>query len=252
MGLPPIFVINMARDVDRMASMTAQLNKLNLPFERIEAVDGRTLSAAQKKMLYSDFWYRLVHGRSATNGEIGVSLSHRKIYQRMIDQSFECAVIFEDDVTVLPQFAEQLAEIEKSTHDFDMVQLFSFRQPERELRHAPSGRFAIKTFKNYHASSAAYLMRLSGAKKLTSLGKVRVLSDRWCMLSAMSGLKCCAIWPFPVALDEVLSANSSVYQVGTESNMQNATEGKPSKYWRALVLPWLNLVKVGILRFRGI
>lgn len=248
----PIFVINMARDVERMASMSAQLDKFNLPFERIEAVDGRNLSATQKMELYSDFWYRLVHGRSATNGEIGVSLSHRKIYQKMIDERVERAVIFEDDVRVLPQFAMHLVEIEKSTRDFDMVQLFSFRQPERELRVAPSQQFAIKTFKNYHASSAAYLLRLRGSEKLTRIGKVRVLSDRWCMLSAMSGLKCCAISPFPIGLEEKLSADSSVFQVGKDSNSQDVAKGNNKLTWRFLVLPWVNLVKLGLLRFRGL
>jgi glycosyl transferase, family 25 len=246
----PIFVINMARDVERMASMRSQLDRLGLPFERFEAVDGRLLDAEQKKALYSDFWYRLIHGRSATNGEIGVSLSHRKIYQKMLDNKIEWAIIFEDDVLLLPQLASQLEEIESSTRDFDMVQLFSFRQPECELRRVASGRFEIKTFRNYHASSAAYLLRLSGAKKLLRIGKVRALSDRWCWLSAMSGLRCCAISPFPVALDDALSGNSSVLQIGKESSPKHFTKHTPKKNWRILVLPWLNLVKVGILRAR--
>ncbi len=248
----PIYVINMAKDVERMRSMSTQLSSFGLDFERVEAVDGRALSLADKKQLYSDFWYRLFHGRSASNGEIGVSLSHREVYKKMVAESVSVAMIFEDDIELMPQFAEQLTEIESTTRDFDMVQLFSFRQPERELRAVPSGLFEIWTFKNLHASSAAYLLRMGGARKLLSIPKVRVLSDRWCWMSAMSGLKCCAISPFPIALDERLSSNSSVFRVGQESSKQSKSNMLGKRFWRVLVLPWLNFIKIMILRLRGL
>lgn len=249
---PPIYVINMGQDLERLKSMSTQMNAAGLTFERIEAVDGRSLSADDRKKLYSDSWCHLFHGRSAGDGEIGVGLSHRKIYKKMVDEAIEWAVIFEDDVALLPYFSEYLAEIESSTRDFDMVQLFSFRQPERELRSAPSGRFEIKTYHNLHASAAAYLMRLPGAKKLMRLPRMRVLADRWCWMSVMTGLKCCAIIPFPIALDKKLSLNSSVSSVGAETSTPSKSKRLGKNIWRLLVLPWLNFVKLLMLRSRGL
>ena len=249
MGLPPIFVINMARDVDRMASMQRQLVSLGLKFERIEAVDGRKITAEEKVALYSDFWFRLMHGNTATAGEIGVNLSHRKIYQRMIDEKIEVAIILEDDVELLPALPKQLQDIESCTADFDMVQLFSFRKPDIDVRASPSQKFAIKRFSNLHASSAAYLLRQSGAAKLLKIKKVRTMSDRWCWLSAMSGLKCCAILPFPVQLHESLAEDSSVGKMNVETSPQRR---KTSTLWHYLIFPWLNMIKLAILRARGL
>lgn len=248
----PIYVINMAQDVERMVSISTQMERFGLQFERIEAVNGRTLSAADRNELYADSWCRIIHGRSANNGEIGVGLSHRKIYKKMIDEAIECAVIFEDDVALLPKFSEHLAEIESSTREFDMVQLFSFRQPERKLHAIPSGLFEIKTYNNLHASAAAYLIRLEGAKKLMRLPRMRVLADRWCWMSVMTGLKCCAIIPFPIALDKKLSLNSSVSKVGAQTSTHSKSKRLGKNIWRLLVLPWLNFVKLLMLRSRGL
>jgi glycosyl transferase, family 25 len=249
MGLPPIFVINMARDVDRMESMQRQLDDLGLPFERIEAVDGRKITAQEKAALYSDFWFWLMHGNTATAGEIGVNLSHRKIYQHMIDEKIDAAIILEDDVALLPVLPLLLPEIEANTTEFDMVQLYSFRQPDIDVRASPSNTLRIKKFSNLHASSAAYLLRRSGAAKLLKIKKVRTMSDRWCWLSAMSGLKCCGISPFPVKLHESLAEDSSVGRMNLETSPQRH---KTTTAWRYLIFPWLNIVKLGILRFRGL
>jgi hypothetical protein len=68
----------------------------------------------------------------------------------------------------------------------------------------------------------------------------------------MSGLRCCAISPFPVELEEKLSATSSVYEAGKVSNDHLAANFDFKIYWRLLILPWLNLLKVGLLRYRGL
>ena len=246
MAEPRIFVINLARDTARMENMRAQLDAMGLAYERFEAVNGRSLTDAERKANYSEWSYRLFHGHAASPGEIGVSLSHRRIYEKMAAENIPWAVILEDDVTLLPQFPSVLARMETLTQGYDMVQLFSFRRPDRPATASPSDGFAIGRYSSYHASSAAYGLRLQGAVKLKRLSKVLMLSDRWCWMSALSGLKCCAIVPFPVALDEKLSSVSSVGNA-----IAVAKKGGP-RAWRMFVLPWLNLVKLSILRARDL
>ena len=94
---PPIYVINMAKDTARMASMAQQLAAQGLAYERVEAVVGRELDAEQKRDSFSPFWYGLLQGRAVTNAELGCSLSHRKVWQMMIDRAQNWVVIFEDD-----------------------------------------------------------------------------------------------------------------------------------------------------------
>lgn len=45
-------------------------------------------------------------GSSMTNGELACTLSHQRIYQKMVAQGIEWAVILEDDVVVDDRFKD--------------------------------------------------------------------------------------------------------------------------------------------------
>jgi glycosyl transferase, family 25 len=240
-GQPPIYVINMARDVARWQSMAAQIAELGLTCERVEAVDGRLLSAEQRKAVYSDFWFRLFHGRSASGGEIGCALSHRKIYALMIERGQEWVVILEDDALLSADFARDLAAYESETREFDVAQFYAFRLPDRFVHEASAGNFEVSRFSGPHGSTAAYGLRLSGAVKLLSQQKLKVAADKWAWLAAIAGVTCCGIVPYPVSLHETLSATSTI------SNGR-----KKTLLWRMLVLPILRVVLRSVLVIRGL
>jgi glycosyl transferase, family 25 len=241
-GQPPIYVINMQRDVARWQSMATQLDALGLKAERVEAVDGRVMTDAQRKAVYADFWFRLFHGRSATNSEIGCALSHRKIWQMMVERGEKFAIIFEDDALLLPTLARDLTEIERETRSFDMVHLYAFRAPQKLQHKAASGAFDVMTYRGPHGSTAAYGLRLSGATKLLSITKIRAAADKWTWASAMTGLKCCGINPYVVGLNEPHSAVSTI----------GASSRNTSGIWRVVVLPALRVARGVILRMRGV
>jgi glycosyl transferase, family 25 len=248
----PIFVINMAKAKDRMLSMKSQLDAQGLTYERIEAVDGSKLDAQQRREHYSDWWYRLFHGSPMSNGNLGCTLSHRKIYKKIVDEKIEWAIILEDDAVLDDSFSGLIDEIDVATQQFEMMQLYSFRTPRKTVSTFNSGRMSVMTYANHHSSTAAYCLRFAGAKKLLTLAKVRTMPDRWCWMSAMTGLKCCAVYPYPVKLHEELSVDSTI---GTTDDPNYGKVGfarKRPTLWRIFVLPWLDLVKVGILRARGL
>jgi glycosyl transferase, family 25 len=233
----------MAKDTARMASMAQQLSAQGLAFERVEAVVGRELTAEQKRASFSPFWYGLLQGRQITDAELGCSLSHRKIWQMMIDRGQDWAVIFEDDAELLPQFAVQLSTIENETHDFDMVHLYAFREPDILHHGTIDSAFKVMRYSGPHGSTAAYAMRLSGAKKLMSIGKVWTAPDKWTWLSAVTGLRCCGISPYPVKLEEQLSVVSTI---------SNVADRKNNRLWLIAVLPVLRLVRFSIAKLRGV
>jgi glycosyl transferase, family 25 len=230
----PIYVINMAQDVGRMESMATQLSAQGLQFQRVEAVVGRELSAEQRNRSYSPFWFGLLQGRRITDGEIGCALSHRKVYQMMLDRGQGCAVIMEDDVQLLPQFAKDLSEMEQETREFDMVHLFAFRAPDKVHHEASS--FRVMTFSGTSSSAAAYLLRDSGARKLLSLTTIRVAADKWVWLAALTGLKRCGVEPYPVELYEKYSSVSTIDEEKDSVRHNN-------QIWKVGVLPWLRIVR---------
>lgn len=102
-----IFVINLARDVERMAHMDRQLASMRLAYERVEAVDARSLDSAALRVMYSPARWRCANGRAAGPGEIACAASHYGVYKKLSAP----ACILEDDVDLSPDFGARLDEV---------------------------------------------------------------------------------------------------------------------------------------------
>src|SRR6185437_941458 len=96
----PVYVINLAKDVDRWHRIEASLLTIGISPIRIRAVDGikktsliRTLI---KRTFATDDW-------ALTQGEIGCALSHIGAWKKVARGGL-AAVILEDDAEILPSF----------------------------------------------------------------------------------------------------------------------------------------------------
>lgn len=98
------YLINMQRSSDRLQAMSARFDALGLPFERIAAVDGATLTDEQ----IADFVReRPLEGsgdtfstgpRKWTASNIGCFLSHQAAWRIAADSADAYTAIFEDDM----------------------------------------------------------------------------------------------------------------------------------------------------------
>lgn len=107
-----VFLINLDQDRDRRIAAEAQLNRLGVSFERIPAVYGKSLPKAQQDAAVSRFRWWCAMGRPIELGELGCALSHRKIYELMVDQSLPAVCVLEDDVLLAEAFPKQVAFVE--------------------------------------------------------------------------------------------------------------------------------------------
>lgn len=115
------FLINLDRRSDRLIFVKRQLGNLGIDFERISAVDGNCLTDEQKVFLNQPR-FALECKRKAVNGEFGCALSHRAVWQRMVDESIPFALVLEDDVQLSSELVSLIAE-EKNYHSFDFLNL---------------------------------------------------------------------------------------------------------------------------------
>lgn len=98
----PIFYINLDKRPDRNVQMTEQLSVLGLSAERISAINGSDLSEQEKSFVNNEN-FLLNTKRHVSHGEIGCAMSHRLIWQKMLDNNLDYALILEDDVVINPQ-----------------------------------------------------------------------------------------------------------------------------------------------------
>lgn len=97
-----IYVVNLKRRTDRKEFMISQFEKFGITnYEFVEAVDGKTLDL--NEVGYSESkaarWCRPL-----TKSEIGCSLSHVKIYDKMVEDGLR-GIILEDDTIITEEFS---------------------------------------------------------------------------------------------------------------------------------------------------
>lgn len=102
----PILIINLPRSTDRRDAMAAQLARLDIAAEFIEAVDGRALDP-QQRVAYCAESFAAFHS-PLTAAEVGCYLSHLKALERIADQGWPRAVVLEDDVPLSGDFVPRL------------------------------------------------------------------------------------------------------------------------------------------------
>jgi len=118
-----IFIINLKQDTLRKKHMQELCKKYNLQVEFIEAVDGRALNTNKVEKVYSSKKAIDKIGRELSRGEIGCALSHKKIYQRIVDENISEAIVLEDDINFNKELLEILQKVDNFPNRWNIVLL---------------------------------------------------------------------------------------------------------------------------------
>ena len=161
---PLIYVINLDRDDERMASIRANLDTLGLPFERLPAVMGKDVPEWEKLVDMSAYaWRNRLDMPRA--GEVGCYLSHLLAMETFLRTEAPWCVILEDDVEVLPACASVLRALAEKD-DWDLVKLFNFHSGLPVKKRALAGGHRLVAHLTRTTSSAAYVVNRRAAETL--------------------------------------------------------------------------------------
>ncbi len=208
--MPPIYVINLDRDVERMASMSGSLRSLNLPFERVSAVLGKDVPDWQK-LVDADLYGARNRLPMPRPGEVGCYLSHLKAMEEFLRAGAPWGVILEDDVEILPGCVEVLAALGKQD-DWDLVKLFCFHSglPIRKRALTPNHHLVVHLTRT--TSSAAYVLNRRAAETLLkSMRPISEQVDHALERPWETGLRVRGVRPLPVILAPVAATTTIGY-----------------------------------------
>jgi len=93
------FLINLDKSTKRLESSKKKLDQLGIEFDRVSAIHGTDLSKEDINKVYtSQGLYN--HHKELNRGEIGCYLSHRNVWQEIVSNNLDFALIFEDDFDI--------------------------------------------------------------------------------------------------------------------------------------------------------
>jgi glycosyl transferase family 25 len=166
----PIWLINLDSNPERYESAKKQLQKLGLDAERFSAIYGKNLSQAEVTACYDPALNQKKFRRPLSPGEIGCYLSHRTLWQRMVDENIAMAFILEDDIDLEPEFLTVLEKITQLKH-WDMIKLADDRAGTGEQKKELGDGYTLVNFAKVPNCTTGYALTLEGAKKLLSRPK---------------------------------------------------------------------------------
>ncbi len=200
--MPPVFVINLDRDLERMASLTASLRNLGLPHVRIPAVLGRQVPEWEK-LVDRDLYGKRNRKVMPHPGEVGCYLSHLKAMEAFLGTEERWCVILEDDVEVLPECLPVLKAL-GDCDDWDLVKLFCFHSglPIAKRQLTPTHHLVVHLART--TSSAAYaLNRHAATALLRSMRPITEQVDHALDRPWETGLRIRGVRPLPIVLAPV-------------------------------------------------
>lgn len=126
------FVIHLERATGRRPQVDRLLDSLPSPAEVVRAVDGLTLAKRDIEAVARRGLHRPQYPFPLTRTEVACFLSHRRVWQAILDRGLDAALVVEDDATIAdPRFADVLEAARTGLGAEEFV-----RFPHRE-RHEP-------------------------------------------------------------------------------------------------------------------
>lgn len=208
--MPPIYVINLDRDVERMASLAGSLQGLGLPFERVSAVLGKEVPDWEK-LVDPELYGARNRLPMPRPGEVGCYLSHLKAMELFLRTDAAWCVILEDDVEVRPECVAVLAALGQQD-DWDLVKLFCFHSGLPVRKRALTTDHHLVVHLTRTTSSAAYAVNRRGAETLLRAMKpITEQVDHALERPWETGLRVRGVRPLPVVLAPVAATTTIGY-----------------------------------------
>ena len=110
MSGPKAFILHLERAIARAPNVRALAASLPIESEVMPAVDGARLTAQEIDRAAARRRFEPRYPFALTRTEVGVFLSHRAAWRRIVDEALDFAFIFEDDAEIDPASFAALAE----------------------------------------------------------------------------------------------------------------------------------------------
>lgn len=172
------FIISLEKDVKRRNKLKYKLSSSGLTnVEYFRAIDG-------DKDLHK-YNFNVISSSDVNTGEIGCFLSHYSVWNHVLQNNIEYALILEDDATFRTSFSSYLNKITSNFKnlDFDIIRLSAWKFNYDRNKYNDF----LEYSKDWCTNAQSYIISFNGAKKIinSSCLKTHVVApdDFFCLIS---------------------------------------------------------------------
>ncbi|MDN4503023.1 glycosyltransferase family 25 protein [Alteromonadaceae bacterium BrNp21-10] len=159
-------LINLNRSQDRLTHCTEQLQSAEIHFERIEAVDGEMLTQSAERSRFNADLNQQNYHKNLNSGEIGCYLSHRKVWQKIVDEKLDFAIVLEDDFSLTGDLTAAIEVAKSSFKQWDYIKLAGHRRNRYPIHQQEIADMQLVTYNKLPSQTCAQIVSFNGAKKL--------------------------------------------------------------------------------------
>jgi glycosyl transferase family 25 len=224
--------------VTRRQHIETELDRCDLDYEIVKAIDGSTFTPHEMEKLADIDAVRKSPDWLSPN-MVACALSHKKVYRKIADDGSECAFVLEDDVTLREDIRSILQAVEEhlDRSEVALLHYMSFAPLELSTRNAAQlldgGRLLYPMFLRGVVGASAYVITRSAAEGMADTSAlISTASDDWLGFyesGYLDRIRC--VHPMPV---RTIGAKSTI-SVASQSGL------------RSRVTEWIDKNKIPIL-----
>ena len=201
----PIYIISLPDHKYKRDKIISQIG--DRAYEIIEAFDARKMNFDHFPD-YKRFFRLSFYGKDLAGPEFGCYLSHKKVYQRIIEGKIPYALVLEDDAILEDNFFLVLENLVKKYPKLDLVRFLGKNKindkPKRNVLPLISG-FNLVRLHGSPGGTYAYIISQAGAKKMLSrMKKIYTAIDTLIGLQFLTKIDILTVYPKIATWDDSL------------------------------------------------
>ena len=224
--------------------MSQHLVELGLEGEFFAAVDGRSLEESEVARVYDVSAAETTEWGALTRGEIGCAMSHRKVWQALVESGEAGWLVLEDDAVLAADVPEWLSKLPSLVRNGDVV---PFVQTDRNRYHfrrvkVSPGRELVYANQAFVTATAYYITPLAAMRLLNASMPIWFPIDCWYSSPGFKGVTAIrVVWPAAVHARGEAQAPSTIGRRAAhdEKSKHLNSQGGMARYAVRKVRLWL-------------
>ena len=229
------YLINLKQSTDRLMAMQGSLSQIGVNYERVEAIDIKTLP---DNILAAVTAPNIEYPHRLRPGEIACFLSHRKCWQKLIDSGKDWALILEDHCQFSPLADRYLNSVNWIPSGCEIVQIHLSDKhfySNKRIELADGNALLNVISSPARRSSAYFISRHAAQVALNNSKKISCPLDNFILGSGSTFSKEIEIWRL---LGSVVRRNTqaktTIHGRGSTNKVRNKERVHPKRIFKKL------------------